>query len=172
MATEYLVQRGSVSTTVSILADRGHAVDVRIGERTLTLAVSRLPDGRWALADGDARRHLFRTFDEGGERVVVAGSAQHRFVVEDARASWLRGAGGGKGSGGGRIKASMPGRVVRLPVAVGDVVPEGAVVAVLEAMKMENDVRTPTAGVVAEIGVSVGQAVESGHLLVRLEPQS
>jgi biotin carboxyl carrier protein len=172
MATEYLLQRGSESTAVTVLADRGDAVDVRIGDRTVTLAVARLPDGRWALADGDARRHLFRTFEERGERVVVAGCAQHRFMVEDARASWLRGGSGAKGGGGGRIKASMPGRVVRVPVAVGDTVTEGAVVAVLEAMKMENDVRAPIAGVVAEVGVSVGQAVEAGHLLVRLEPQS
>jgi pyruvate carboxylase subunit B len=63
----------------------------------------------------------------------------------------------------------MPGRVVRVPVAVGDVVAPGTVVAVLEAMKMENDVKSPGGGKVVAIAVSEGAAVEAGALLVQLE---
>ena len=170
MATGYVVQRGTQQVQVSITADRGNEVVVETGGRTRTLQVAQLPDGRWSLSDGDGARHLFRAFAERGEQVVVAGSAQHRFVVEDVRASWLSGGSGGKGASGGQIKASMPGRVVRVPVQPGDVVEPGAVVAVLEAMKMENDVRTAVGGVVVQVGVTVGQTVESGHLLVQLEP--
>jgi biotin carboxyl carrier protein len=64
----------------------------------------------------------------------------------------------------------MPGRVVRLSVAVGDIVAPGAVVAVLEAMKMENDVRSVGGGRVTAVVVQEGVAVESGALLVQLEP--
>ncbi|MSP90432.1 MAG: biotin/lipoyl-binding protein [Myxococcales bacterium] len=74
--------------------------------------------------------------------------------------------------GSGRILASMPGRVVRVPVQVGDVVPPNGVVAVLEAMKMENDVRSPAGGRVVQVAVQEGVAVEAGALLVQLEAAS
>jgi pyruvate carboxylase subunit B len=60
----------------------------------------------------------------------------------------------------------MPGRVVRVLVAVGDRVTAGQGVVVVEAMKMENDLRTPTDGVVKEILVVPGAAVDSGAVLI------
>ncbi len=68
------------------------------------------------------------------------------------------------------IKASMPGIVVSLTVAVGDVLEDGQSIGILEAMKMQNEVTAPHGGVVAEVGVETGQAVDSGQVLVRLEP--
>ena len=64
------------------------------------------------------------------------------------------------------IKANMPGRVVRVLVAVGDRVTAGQPVVVVEAMKMENDLRTPTDGVVKEVLVVPGAAVDSGAVLI------
>ena len=66
----------------------------------------------------------------------------------------------------------MPGRVVKLTASVGDTMQAGDIVAVLEAMKMENDVKTPVDGVVVEVAVEAGEAVETGQLLMRLEPTS
>ena len=63
------------------------------------------------------------------------------------------------------IKAPMPGRVVRVLVAVGDRVTARQGVVVIEAMKMENEVRSPRDGTVKEIGVAAGAAVESGAVL-------
>jgi propionyl-CoA carboxylase alpha chain len=59
----------------------------------------------------------------------------------------------------------MPGTVVRVEVAEGDEVPAGAVVVVLEAMKMEHAVRAPHAGVVSALHAQVGAAVDTGHVL-------
>jgi biotin carboxyl carrier protein len=64
------------------------------------------------------------------------------------------------------IKAPMPGRVVRVLVAVGDHVTAKQAVVVVEAMKMENELRTPRAGVVKEVLVTPGATVESGAVLV------
>ena len=64
------------------------------------------------------------------------------------------------------IKAPMPGRVVRVLVAVGDRVKARQGVAVVEAMKMENELRSPRDGTVKEIGVAAGAAVESGAVLL------
>jgi biotin carboxyl carrier protein len=60
----------------------------------------------------------------------------------------------------------MPGRVVRVLVAVGDHVTAKQAVIVVEAMKMENELRTPREGVVKEILVTPGATVESGAVLI------
>ena len=65
----------------------------------------------------------------------------------------------------GSLFAAMPGTVVRIVAEAGDQVAEGAVVAVFEAMKMEHPVRSPSAGVVAELLVTVGETVEVGDLI-------
>jgi biotin carboxyl carrier protein len=65
----------------------------------------------------------------------------------------------------GSLLAAMPGTVVRVLAEPGAHVEEGAVLAVFEAMKMEHAVRTPSAGLVSEMRVTVGQTVEVGDLL-------
>lgn len=67
------------------------------------------------------------------------------------------------------IKAPMPGLVVRVGVAVGDEVAPGQGVVVVEAMKMENELRATAGGRVKAIHASPGQAVEKGTVLVELE---
>lgn len=67
-----------------------------------------------------------------------------------------------------KIEAPMPGNVLRINVKVGDKVEEGQAVAVLEAMKMENDIAAPSAGTVASVNVSVGDALNTGDVLVTL----
>lgn len=68
-----------------------------------------------------------------------------------------------------QLKATMPGRVIRQLCQPGDRVTEGQGVLVLEAMKMQNEVRSPKAGVVKEINVSPNQTVEAGALLAVIE---
>ena len=72
-------------------------------------------------------------------------------------------------SGPARVMAPMPGRVLRVQVSAGDLVPAGQGLVVVEAMKMENELKAPRAGRVLEVAVHEGQAVETGALLVVLE---
>jgi len=67
------------------------------------------------------------------------------------------------------IVAPMPGLIVRVSVNVGDRVEAGQGIVVMEAMKMENELRATAAGVVKSIEVAAGTAVEKGTLLVALE---
>jgi biotin carboxyl carrier protein len=60
----------------------------------------------------------------------------------------------------------MPGRVVRVLVGEGDEVAPGQGLVVIEAMKMENELKSPRPGRVREVAVGEGQAVEAGALLV------
>ena len=88
----------------------------------------------------------------------------------DERRKNLRSAGAAAaGSGEGAIKSPMPGKVVKILVAKGATVTRGQGVVVVEAMKMENELSAPRDGVVKEISVSEGQAVDGGTLLVTLE---
>ena len=64
------------------------------------------------------------------------------------------------------VRAIIPGRVVALSVAVGDAVEAGQQLLVVEAMKMQNEVRAPRAGTVERIAVGAGQTVDLGAVLV------
>jgi len=66
------------------------------------------------------------------------------------------------------LKAPMPGLITRLLVSSGDTVTEGQGLVVMEAMKMENELRSPSAGTVRAISVTPGTAVEKGTILVEL----
>jgi biotin carboxyl carrier protein len=67
------------------------------------------------------------------------------------------------------VKAPMPGLVLDVLVAVGQTVEMGEKILTLEAMKMENAIKSPTAGTIASIHVSKGQAVDKNFVLIRFE---
>lgn len=114
-------------------------------------AVEALGRGRWAIT-------------EGGERFEVEALDERTRHIRS-----LTGASGAKAAGG-RLAAPMPGLVVRVLVEPGQMVSAGQGLVVLEAMKMENELKASIAGTVTQIAVNPGQAVEKGALLVTLEP--
>ena len=67
------------------------------------------------------------------------------------------------------VTASLPGLVVAVAVAAGDIVEVGQPLLTIEAMKMQNEVRAPRAGRVIEVSVAAGTAVATGAALLRLE---
>jgi biotin carboxyl carrier protein len=98
---------------------------------------------------------------------VLVGDTVHRLEVLDERRLRMRNAGGKfTAEGPQRIDAPMPGKVVRVLVKVGDEVTEGQGLVVVEAMKMENELKSPKAGKVTELAAVEGAAVESGAKLV------
>jgi biotin carboxyl carrier protein len=96
----------------------------------------------------------------------------HRYEVEalDERIRAIRdlSSEGARSPGPAPLIAPMPGMIVRVNVRVGDTVQPGAAVVVMEAMKMENELRAPSAGVVRAVRVQAGAAVEKGAVLVEL----
>ncbi|MEI0517399.1 biotin/lipoyl-containing protein [Brachyspira murdochii] len=67
------------------------------------------------------------------------------------------------------VKATMPGTIVSFSVAVGDKVTEGQVVAILEAMKMENELTAPASGEVKSIHVEKGSSVVEGQVILQIK---
>lgn len=98
-----------------------------------------------------------------GRRIpVVVETWRERLLAEAATAAQVH-------SGPITVKATLPGLIVAVAVAVGDEVEEGAPLLTIEAMKMQNEVRAPRAGRVIELQVASGQAVATGAALLRLE---
>ena len=121
------------------------------------------------IRDGEAFEFDLAATDEGQE-VTLYGT---RYLVDvvDERRKVLRALGrGGKDGGSQVITTSMPGKVVALLVEPGQRVEQGQGVVVVEAMKMENELKASAPGVVAEISVGEGDAVEGGATLVVLAP--
>lgn len=106
--------------------------------------------------DGAAGRRRFETTVEGWVISVSVEPAERAALRERA----LRAGGGSGHSGPQVVKARIPGRVVRVWVEVGQEVAVGDRLLSVEAMKMENEVRSPVAGVVHDVRVAVGDRVE------------
>jgi pyruvate carboxylase subunit B len=107
-----------------------------------------------------------------GRGVYAIWSDSHRLQAEalDERRRAIRDMAGAASanSGPAPLVAPMPGLVVRVNVRPGDQVQAGQALVVMEAMKMENELRSTSAGVVKAVAVQPGAAVEKGTLLVEL----
>jgi biotin carboxyl carrier protein len=144
------------------------------GHLTVTIkGKSRVVDASWidpdtlSLVDGGRVREV--RLDHRGNNGAVGvevGGHLYEAVVTAEKKELAIGAKGAVGATGAAIKAPMPGRVMRVLVAVGDRVTARQGVVVVEAMKMENELRTPMDGVVKEVCVAPGAAVESGAVLI------
>ena len=98
-----------------------------------------------------------------GWRIEVEIEPERRAVLrERAR----RGAGAASKGGPIEVRAIIPGRVVAVSVSPGDDVEAGQKILVVEAMKMQNELRAPREGSVERVGVAVGDTIEVGDLLV------
>jgi pyruvate carboxylase subunit B len=139
---------GGRSVPASLGAVPGTPVrELRLDGHSEAIALEAGGAGHWALV----RR---------GERIELE--------VLDERARHIRRLTGAtaRARGPAVIKAPMPGLVVRIQVEAGQSVASGAGVVVLEAMKMENELRAAAPGVVAAVRVRPGEAVEKGQVLV------
>jgi biotin carboxyl carrier protein len=120
--------------------------------------------GRFLSLLVDGRSHAIGIVkDGGGYRVSVAASVVGVSLSEASRGITPPRA---QDEGPAPITAPMPGRIVRLLAPEGRAVAAGDGLVVVEAMKMENELRAPRAGRVVRVTVSEGQAVEAGALLM------
>jgi biotin carboxyl carrier protein len=138
-------------------------IDLAEGDQGL---ISLLVDGQAHACDFDTRK--------GNQVRVYVGQSVFEVELETELDSERRArrqlAGGGSGAAGPQvIVAPMPGKVVRLLVKVGQPVKAGDGLVVIEAMKMENELRSARAGTVKEISVAEGAAVEGGARLCVVE---
>jgi biotin carboxyl carrier protein len=104
-----------------------------------------------------------------GELLVYLGGRVAAVTMNGRAARRGRRDAGGPAAGEQKVVAPMPGRIVKVLVGPGDEVAARQGVVVVEAMKMENELRAPRSGRVREVSVSPGASVEAGRVLVVLE---
>ena len=121
-----------------------HSVSVLLDGQSYTVQITQTPDGLLKLQ-----------------------TALQEFTAEvaDPRAWRGRRHGGAEVQGQQQVAAPMPGKVVRVLVGVGDKVEAGQGLIVVEAMKMQNEIRSPKTGTVERLSAKEGQAVTSGEVL-------
>lgn len=126
-------------------------------------------EGLWSVLDGNASYVVDVSRLPSEEYEVLIHGDCHKFsLMNEQRRAMIRA--GGKGSAGKAMLTSpMPGKVVKLLVGEGQEVEAGQGVIVVEAMKMENELKTAVTGKVKEIFVEEGAVVESGAKLLLVE---
>lgn len=156
---EFEVEMGSLGSTLELrLAGRTYLVDcatVDPGEKYSILIDGRSFD---VTLDGDGRKLA----------LIVDGHAYHA-EVEDERERAMSQIAGHGGDAGGVVESVMPGIVRKIFIEVGQEVKAGDRLLILEAMKMENEIRAESAGIVERVLIAEGQTVDGGQPLVSLK---
>ncbi len=140
-------QTSSVIGEAPVVVSGFPSTKLGAGSRTSSYDVTVAPDGA------------------SGQLAVSVGTRSVMVSLNGRRRGHRRADGAQPGGGVQRIVAPMPGKIIRVPVRPGDAVRARQPVVVIEAMKMENELRAARDGVVTEIHAREGQSVEAGELL-------
>jgi len=158
----------------------GRALDVTAGAPSFEATLEGVPlagealavrDGVWSLVGPDGRQiEVSIAFQKDGSvRAYAVGCLFEFELLDELTARALAATGGRSARRVAQASAAMPGRVLRVLVAPGEHVALGQPLLVLEAMKMENEVKSPRDGVIAAVEASAGKAVSAGDVLIRFE---
>lgn len=128
-------------------------------------------DGSFTVKLDDAFYKLYNVQINGNTVSFQHKGHFYQYTVKDEMAILMEKMGfkDSSASSAGSISAPMPGKIVKLLIQVGDVVQPGQPVVILEAMKMENELKTTLGGTVKNIAVEPGQSVEKNELLLEIE---
>jgi biotin carboxyl carrier protein len=169
---KYAIESGPGEHTVEIdrVTSGPEGIDVvaRVDGRPYSLRLEEVEPRVFWFVDGARSREATVAPAEGGQVTVELDGRRLELRVLDRRTRLARARRGPAEGGTVEIRAPMPGRVVRVLVADGALVADGQAVVVIEAMKMQNEVKSPRAGTV-RVRVNDGQAVNAGEVVFSVE---
>jgi biotin carboxyl carrier protein len=171
MGIKYLTWLGGEEATVEILSQEGQTVVARIGEgtdaREITFDRASGSLGAFHVLEPSGAAWGGRVTDTSkGEQIVRLGAFRVPVKVVSERDAWM--GGGTMDEDEGTVRVAMPGLVVKLLVAEGDAVVAGQPVLIVEAMKMENEVKAGRDGIVEKFHVAEGESVEADAVLAEI----
>ena len=150
-----------------VAVDRGEGTaTVKIGDRSFESEIIPLTPHCLSIRLGERRRTLFVARSENKVYVHVEGQL---FEFEETGAQGQAFAGGAGTIGDGSVSSPMPGRVVKIPVEEGQQVEKNQVLVIVEAMKMENPLKSSMDGTVRKIHYAEGDLVDAGKPIVEVE---
>ncbi len=170
MRREFIATVGSEQRSLTVENGENGSYHVIIDGRAQEVDAAAVGGGTWSLLI-DGRSYLIDLEERHSGTVVLTHTSETSLLVEDALRKRLAEAVSGRDPGAGTgevLVAPIAGRVVKIMVAPGDVVEAGQAVAVLEAMKMENEINAERGGEVETVHVAAGDAVDTRDVLVTL----
>lgn len=165
---KFLARVGGDEHQVEIKRD-GRRIFAKVDDREYELEASQ-PEPNVFLLKNNGK--ITEVFVERGVVSTMTAHAKGRIFdinIIDPKKLPTAGSGDISASGKAEIKTAMPGKVVKLLLNVGDEVKKGDGVIIVEAMKMQNELRSPTDGSVVEITVAEGATVAAGDILAVIE---
>jgi len=145
------------------LTRTGERFECRIDGRLIEAGICEISDGIYSILIGG--RSLEAHVEARGQALRIAiGAREFEAIVTDPR-RYRKGTGSILAEGRQQVSAPMPGKVIRVLVKAGDKVAAGQGIVVVEAMKMQNEVKSPKAGTIEKLLASEGQPVNAGDAL-------
>ena len=159
---------GGEEATLELTPGAGPSLTFRVDGETGEADVQRIGPGAYSVI-AEGKSYDVRVHERGGGDYEVAVNAvAHHVTIRDPR-RWMPGEGSGGSAGPQQVMAPMPGKVAKLLIAEGDEVEVGQGLVIIEAMKMQNEMKSQRAGTVAAVKVAEGGSVASGDVLVVVE---
>jgi biotin carboxyl carrier protein len=158
---------GAPQVVVDVMELPSGALEVKVGDRPVDVDVVAVGGQLSVRVDG----HVVDLTTEGTPPDLGAIASGHRSYVrvESERLRAAEAAKKGKSGGSEKLlKSPMPGRIVKILVQTGDEVTAGQPLLVMEAMKMENEIKAKAAGTIAELHVTIGATVEGNAKLITM----
>jgi biotin carboxyl carrier protein len=161
------ISNGTDKVAVEIISN-GSQRKIRLGGTEIPCDWARLADDHYSMIlDGNVLDILVNVDHE--TCVITSRSGVYSFRVVDPRRPGFMQASEEVSAGIQRLCADMPGKIIRVLVQAGDTVALDQNLLVLEAMKMQNEIRAPKSGVVKEVAVPSGTIVNTGDFLLSIE---
>jgi len=164
----YVVEQAGTVYEVEVRQRGEHEYTVIVDGRELVVDACAVEEYVCSLIVNGVCHEVHYSQDRDRFNLLVSGE-HYELVARNRRSRAAPQAGAGLVSGRQLISAPMPGRVVKVLVGPGQKVEAGQPLIMLEAMKMENELRTPTEGTVSEIAVGEGDVVTTGQKLAVVE---
>ena len=163
MKYEVILDGERRSVEVAPQKDGAELTTITVDGRLVQAGAERISAGTYSILIGGKSVELSVQDTPGGWLVRASGREYHVEII-DPRA-WRRGRGAGiELEGRQQLVAPMPGKIVKVLVAAGEKVESGQGLLVIEAMKMQNEVRSPKSGTVEKVAQE-GQTVNAGEVL-------
>lgn len=165
------IKIGDRIATLELISRNGNTVEVKVDDNLYTLDMLEVEKGAYNILK-DGISYNLELIQKANAKEYEVHTHNEVFDVEviDAESKYLMSRGDvATDEGGGSISSPMPGKVVKILVAIGDHVKEGTTVIIVEAMKMQSEYKVKADRVIVDILVKEGDAVDSNQALVIVE---
>jgi len=168
---ELEIKLGERLAKVELIAKEKNCVSIKVDGRLYNIDVVEVENGVYSIID-QGKSYNLEMIQGRGQKSYLVNSSKKYYEVDiiDAQARYQMNRSHGSLDHGNEISSPMPGKVVKIPVKVGDILEAGTPVVIVEAMKMQSEYKVVKKSTVVAIMVEEGQTIDGGQVLVVVEP--